>query len=746
MTCANCVGRIERTLKALPGVIDATVNLATEQASVDFLPETVTKESIAEAITDAGYTPILPSLSEDEAQIISETEHNKLKRDLILAASFTLPELLLSMLPMLVPGLHHYLHSLMPASYWRLIELSLTTPVLFLFGNRFFKSGLAEIRHLSLGMNTLVMLGSGSAYLYSVAVLVVPSIFPQGTANVYFEAAAVIITLILLGKFLEARSKGHASDAIRRLMQLQPKEARVMRNGVIIEIPLGNIILGDHVVVRPGEQIPVDGNVVEGLSWVDESMITGEPLPVEKTPGKVVVGGTINKTGSFTFTAERVGTDTVLAQIVRMVQNAQGSKPPIQQLADRIAGIFVPLVLVTAGVTFLAWLLWGPDPALNFAFVTGMSVLVIACPCAMGLATPTAIMVGTGKGAELGLLYRKGSAMEALTKIDIAVLDKTGTITVGRPEVTDVKLFDISEEEVFSLVVPVEERSEHPVACAVVEYAKNSKIPLMPAVPTSFGTTSFLSKPGFGIEAVVDKRSVQIGARRFMVELAVETLAGDPFADQFMKSGKSLLWIAIDHRLAAILAVSDPIKPGSRAAVQALKEMGIQVAMVTGDNLLTAQAIGAEAGIDYILAEVLPEGKSLEVKRLQSEGKRVLFVGDGINDSPALAQADVGVAIGTGTDIAIETADVILMSGDLRGLVDTIALARKTLRTIKFNFVWAYAYNIALIPVAAGLLYPITGNLLNPMFAAGAMSISSLFVVTNSLRLKRFKAPMTVAV
>ena len=733
MTCANCVGRIERSVGEVKGVKEVSVNLMTESAQVTYDSCLIDEKEILQSVADAGYTPVLPSMEEADAPSAADAGHNQLRRELIFAVCLTAPELLLSMLPMLIPGLHASLHSLMPVVNWRLIEFALTTPVLFISGRRFFLSGLAEIRHLSFGMSTLVMLGSTSAYSYSVAVLMVPGVFPPGTANVYFEAAAVIVTLILLGKFLEARSKGEASDAIKRLMQLQPKVARTMRGGKLVEVPLGEILIGDLVVVKPGEQIPVDGKVTEGTSWVDESMISGEPFPVEKLAGMDVVGGTLNKAGSFTFTAFRVGSDTVLAQIVQMVQNAQASKPPIQHLADRIAGIFVPIVLVTAAVTFAAWLIWGPDPSLNFAFVTGLSVLVIACPCAMGLATPTAIMVGTGKGAELGILFRKGSAMEALTKVDIAVLDKTGTLTLGRPEVTYVELFDLTESELFSLIVPVGERSEHPAAIAIVEASRSRRF-------SAGKVDAFVSKAGFGIEATVSGRLVKIGSARFMKEYEIDISKGEALADEFMQSGKSPLWISIDHRLAAILAVSDPVKEGSRSAVQCLKDLGIEVAMLTGDNLRSARAIGAQVGIETIMAEVLPDGKSKEVERLQEKGKRVLFVGDGINDSPALAKADIGVAIGTGTDIATQAADVILMSGDLRGLVNTISLARRTLKTIRINFIWAYAYNIALIPVAAGILYPLTGNLLSPMLAAAAMSISSLFVVTNSLRLKRFKA------
>jgi Cu+-exporting ATPase len=732
MTCANCVGRVERTLGKLNGVSQVSVNLLTESASVTYDAASLEVATILQSVTDAGYTPVLREPARVEAGD-DQPSHDNARRNLIFAVCFALPELMLSMIPMLIPGLHHRLHELMPAAYWHLIELVLTTPVLFLFGRQFIKGGWAEIRHLSPGMNTLVMLGSGAAYLYSVMVMVAPKLFPEGTANVYFEAAAVIVTLILLGKYLEARSKGHTSDAIKRLIQLQPKSARIVRDGAIVEVLLGEIERGDLVLVRPGEKIPVDGKVVEGSSWVDESMITGEPVPVEKSVGMEVVGGTMNKSGSFKFTATRIGAETVLAQIVEMVQNAQSSKVPIQQLADRIASIFVPLVLGIASVTFAAWLIWGPDPALNHAFVAAMSVLVIACPCAMGLATPTAIMAGTGRGAELGILFRKGSAIETLANIDIIVLDKTGTITLGRPEVTGVRAIELEERELLRLVAPAAELSGHPISRAVAEYAKSRAV--------SFGKVeSFNSREGLGIEARVNGLLVQAGSLRFMKEIEVGMPGDVEEVGTAFKDTASRLYVAVDGKLVGILSIADPVKSGSRVAVQALKETGTQVVMVTGDNRRAAEAIANQVGIESVLAEVTPAGKAKEVERLQAGGKRVLFAGDGINDSPALARSDVGVAIGTGTDIAIETGDVILMSGDLRGLVNIIDLARRTLRTIRGNFIWAYGYNVALVPVAAGVLYPITGSLLNPMLAAAAMSVSSLFVVSNSLRLKRFKA------
>jgi len=484
-------------------------------------------------------------------------------------------------------------------------------------------------------------------------------------------------------------------------------------------------------VVRPGERVPVDGIILTGESWIDESMITGEPIPVEKTAGDEVTGGTINQTGSFTFRASRVGAETVLAQIVKMVEDAQTAKPPIQNLADRIAGVFVPVVITLAIVTFVTWSLWGPDPALNFAFVTAVSVLVIACPCAMGLATPTAIMVGTGKGAELGILFRNGAALELLANVDMAILDKTGTITRGQPELVEIRIFDGEENDILGLVASVEDRSEHPIARAIVEKARDRDLPLHPV-------ESFESTPGFGVSAIVGGQVVQVGADRFMDRIGIDRMKSAGAAREFAEKAWTPLFVAVDSRLVAMMAVADPVKEGSRDAVSGLRKAGIDVVMLTGDNFETASAIAQETGIDSVIAGVLPEQKAVEVERARRQDRRVMFVGDGINDAPALALADVGVAIGTGTDIAIEAGDVILMSGDLRGLLKTTALARKTLRTIKLNFLWAYAYNVALIPVAAGLLFPFTGLLLNPMLAAAAMSISSLFVVSNSLRLRRF--------
>ena len=731
MTCAACVSRVERVLRKEPGVLDASVNLATERAAVDYLPETVSPGRLQAVIRDAGYSAAPVEAGGDRERDARARELSGLQRDLRVALLFTLPVVVLAMGPMLWSGLGELLRGIAPAGAWHVAEWLLATPVQFWAARRFYRAGWGELKHASPGMNTLVMLGSSAAYGYSVLAVLVPGLFPEGTANLYFEAAAVIVTLILLGKTLEARAKGRTSEAIRKLMTLQAKSARVRRDGKELELPIDDVVPGDVIVVRPGERLPVDGIVLDGASYVDEAMISGEPVPVEKRAGSEVTGGTVNGTGAFTFTASRVGADTVLAQIIRLVENAQAAKPPIQALADRIAGVFVPVVLVLAALTFAAWLTFGPAPTLSFAFVAAVSVLVIACPCAMGLATPTAIMVGTGKAAELGTLFREGTALEGLARVDTVMLDKTGTLTLGRPVLTDLVLINGDEREVLRLAAAAETRSEHPIAAAVVAGAHERGLTLPEP-------TTFRAEPGFGLEAEVEGRLVQVGADRYMARLGIDLSAHATLVDAMADDAKTPLFVAIDGRLASIMSVSDPLKEGSIEAVAALHRLGLEVAMVTGDHARTARAVARRAGIDVVEAEVLPADKADAVARLQQAGRRVAFVGDGINDAPALACADVGVAIGTGTDIAIEAGDVILMRGDLRGLVDAVALARRTLATIRGNFFWAYAYNVALIPVAAGVLYPWLELLLNPMLAAAAMSISSLFVVSNSLRLRNF--------
>jgi len=732
MTCASCVARVERAIKALPGVIDAAVNLTTESATVEYLPATVSRERIAEAIRAAGYEPAAAEQAPDAERDRHERELRALRRDLIFAAAFALPLLLISMGPMVLPGVRDLMLRLAPAPVWDWLQLALATPVLLWSGRRFVTRGWAELRHLSPGMDTLVLMGSWSAYLYSLLALTMPQLFPEGTAHLYFEAAGVIITLILLGRYLEAVAKGRTSQAIRRLVGLQPKTARVVGDDGETEMPADAVVPGDLVAVRPGERIPVDGTLTEGTSRVDESMISGEPVPVRKAPGDEVIGGTVNQTGAFRYRVTRVGSETVLAQVIRLVEDAQAGKPPIQRVADRIAAVFVPLVILAAVITFVVWLWLGPQPALELAFVAAVSVLLIACPCAMGLATPTAIMVGTGRGAAMGILFRRGAALETLARVDRIVLDKTGTLTEGRPALTDLATYGIGDDEVLALAAAVERHSEHPIAAAIARAAGERGLDLAEAEDVD-------AVPGYGIRARVGGRQIAVGAERFMDRLSVPVNAAADAAGRLAGEGKTPIYVAADGALIGVLAVADPIKPSSREAVARLQGLGLEVAMLTGDGRGTAEAVARQVGIETVLAEVLPADKAAEVKRLQQEGSRVAFVGDGINDAPALAQADVGVAIGTGTDIAVEAGELILMNGDLAGTADAVSLARRTLRTIRLNFFWAYAYNVALIPVAAGVLYPFNGWLLNPMLAAGAMSISSLFVVSNSLRLRRFR-------
>ncbi|ENL8544406.1 copper-translocating P-type ATPase [Serratia marcescens] len=717
MTCASCVGRVEKALAQVAGVIEANVNLATERARVRYLAGTVSAGDLEAAVTRAGYTSrrlTADSASAgDQAAEQRENEARALRRALFGAALFTLPVFLLEMGSHLIPAIHEWVMQVLGAQTSWYIQFVLTTLVLFGPGLRFFRKGVPALLRGAPDMNSLVAVGTAAAYGYSLVATFAPEVLPQGTANVYFEAAAVIITLILLGRVLEARAKGRTSQAIKRLVGLQPKVARVQRHGETVEIPLEQVVAGDVVFVRPGEKIAVDGEVIEGASYVDESMITGEPVPVEKIVGADVVGGTINKTGAFSFRATKVGANTVLAQIIRLVEEAQGSKLPIQALVDKVTMWFVPAVMAAAA-------------------------LIIACPCAMGLATPTSIMVGTGRAAELGVLFRKGEALQALRDVSVIALDKTGTLTKGRPELTDLEPAEgFDYDEVLALVAAVETRSEHPIAEAIVAAAKQRDLTL--AIVDSFDAV-----PGFGVSASLGGRAVSVGADRFMTRLGLDVTSFQSVAERLGAQGKSPLYAAIDGRLAAVIAVADPIKETTPEAIAALHALGLKVAMITGDNAATAAAIARQLGIDEIAAEVLPEGKVTALKSFRSRGAKVAFVGDGINDAPALAEADVGLAIGTGTDVAIEAADVVLMSGDLRGVANAIALSQATIRNIQQNLFWAFAYNAILIPVAAGLLYPLNGTLLSPIFAAAAMALSSVFVLGNALRLKRFHAPMAV--
>ncbi|NNA97532.1 heavy metal translocating P-type ATPase [Pseudomonas gessardii] len=742
MTCASCVGRVEKALKKVAGVLEANVNLATERARVRYLAGMVAAADLEAAIKQAGYSARRLSSetpgADDPDSDRREREARGLRWSLLIAALLTLPVFILEMGSHLIPVMHHWvMENIGQQTNWY-IQFGLATLVLFGPGLRFFHKGVPALLRGAPDMNSLVSVGTAAAYGYSVVATFVPKVLPPGTANVYFEAAVVIVTLILLGRTLEARAKGKTSQAIKRLVGLQAKTARVERDGKTLEVALDEVTTGDIVFVRPGEKVPVDGEVIEGSSYVDESMISGEPVPVSKGVGSEVVGGTINKTGAFSFRVTKIGANTVLAQIIRLVEEAQGSKLPIQALVDKVTMWFVPAVMVAATLTFLAWLVFGPEPALTFALVNAVAVLIIACPCAMGLATPTSIMVGTGRAAELGVLFRKGEALQALRDVTVVAVDKTGTLTKGRPELTDLITAEGFEyDEVLALVAAVETRSEHPIAEAIVAAAEQRDLKVAPV-------ERFDATPGFGVSATVAGRTVAVGADRFMTQLGLDVSSFLPTAKRLGEQGKSPLYAAIDGRLAAVIAVADPIKESTPEAIKALHALGLKVAMITGDNAATAAAIAKQLGIDEVAAEVLPDGKVAVLKKFRSEGARVAFVGDGINDAPALAEADVGLAIGTGTDVAIEAADVVLMSGDLRGVPNAIALSQATIRNIKQNLFWAFAYNALLIPVAAGVLYPVNGSLLSPIFAAAAMALSSVFVLGNALRLKRLQVPLSV--
>ncbi|WP_312914973.1 heavy metal translocating P-type ATPase [Stenotrophomonas sp.] len=732
MTCASCVGRVERALKAVPGVQSASVNLATERASVQGSAD---RAALLAAVSKAGYAASVvedSGSSEDQQAQRHADELRVLKRDLWLAAALTLPVFVLEMGAHLVPAFHHVIATSLGTRNSWLLQFVLTTLVLVFPGRRFYQKGIPALLRAAPDMNSLVAVGTLAAYGFSLVATFLPRLLPAGTVNVYYEAAAVIVTLILLGRVLEAKAKGRTSEAIKRLLKLQAKTARVRREGTVVELPLAQIASGDVIEVRPGERIAVDGEVIDGDSYVDESMISGEPVPVQKAPGSSVIGGTVNQTGALGVRATAVGGATVLAQIIRLVEQAQSAKLPIQTLVDRITLWFVPIVMGLAALTFVVWLLFGPDPALTFGLVNAVAVLIIACPCAMGLATPTSIMVGTGRGAELGVLFRKGEALQLLKEAQVVAVDKTGTLTEGRPVLTDLQLADgFQRSEVLARVAAVEDRSEHPIARAIVTAAQQENLPL-PAV------AAFESVTGYGVRADVEGVRVEVGADRFMQKLGLDVAMFADVAQRLGEEGKSPLYAALDGRLAAIIAVSDPIKSDTRAAIARLHGLGLKVAMITGDNRRTADAIARQLGIDEVVAEVLPEGKVDAVRRLKAAHGQLAYVGDGINDAPALAEADVGLAIGTGTDVAIEAADVVLMSGSLQGVPNAIALSKATMGNIRQNLFWAFAYNTALIPVAAGVLYPLWGILLSPVFAAGAMALSSVFVLGNALRLKRF--------
>ena len=729
MTCASCVLRVEKALKNVDGVAAAAVNLATEKATITFDPSRVTLDRLQQSVAESGYTLVMPAHREQIATDSSNVDPRTvaavgLRKDLIVSISLALPVMVLSMLSM--TDWYHEMAFLSGAATNKILLL-LTTPVLFIPGRRFFKGFWSSARHGSADMNTLVAVGTGSAFAYSTLAVLFPEILglDPDHAHVYFDTAATIITLLLFGKYLEASAKRRATDAIKKLLGLQPKTARIMRQGAELDIPVADVAAGDIVVVRPGERLPVDGIISKGFSTVDESMVTGESLPVEKQPGEKVIGGTINKFGGLEFKATAVGNQTVLAHIVRLVEEAQGSKAPIQALADRIASVFVPLVIGIALVTFLLWYVVGGEP-FSHALVNFVAVLIIACPCALGLATPTAIMVGTGVGAGLGILIKNAESLERAKAIRTVVLDKTGTITEGKPSVTDIiPLGSFARETVLGHAASLERRSEHPIGQAVAEYAVAAQVSLEE-------TDGFQSHTGMGVTGVVGGDSVVVGNPSFMDGIPISFAVHQGTIDALAAEGKTAICVAINGVPAGVIGIADRIKESSALAIRQLHEMGIEVVMLTGDNERAARAIAREAGIDRVVAEVLPHQKAEQVKILQSEGKPVAMVGDGINDAPALAQADVGMALGTGTDVAMETADITLMNGDLQTIVRAIQLSTRTLRTIRQNLFWAFVYNVIGIPLAAL-------GMLNPTIAAAAMAFSSVSVVSNSLRLKRYR-------
>jgi Cu+-exporting ATPase len=727
MECASCVQKIEQALLETDGVTKAVVNLATDKAKVEYLPSETNLSELKKAIESTGYKVLGVEKGEveDYERIIREKEYKKLKNKFFFSLILSIIILIGSL--EWIPGIPRIL-----TNYYLLWFLA--TPVQFWAGWQFYRGAWGAFRHRNVDMNTLIAVGTSAAYLYSIIATIFPSFFRASgiEPRVYFDTSVVIITLILLGRLLEARAKGQTSEAIKKLIGLRPKTARVIRNGEELDVPVEEVLTGDLVIVRPGEKIPVDGIVKEGKSYVDESMITGESIPVEKKAGEEVIGATINKSGSFKFEATKVGKDTALAQIIRLVQEAQGSKAPIQRLADIIAGYFVPVVISIAIFTFILWFIFGPSPALTYALLNFVAVMIIACPCALGLATPTAIMVGTGKGAEKGILIKGGETLETAHKINSIVFDKTGTLTKGEPEVTDIILFNKSAlKDILFYAGSAEKNSEHPLGQAIVKKAIQEKIVLKE--PGEFNAIS-----GFGIEAKIDNKKIFLGNQKLLEEKKLEIKDLIPRGEELAQDGKTPIYLSIDGKISAIIAVADTLKENSKKAVEELHKLGLEIVMLTGDNKKTAEAIARKAGIDRVISEVLPEDKVSEIKKLQEEGKIVAMVGDGINDAPALAQADIGIAIGTGTDMAIEASDITLIKGDLSGVVTAIKLSKRTIKIIRQNLFWAFIYNVLGIPIAAGLLYPFFGILLNPMIASAAMAFSSVSVVSNSLRLRRF--------
>ncbi len=736
MSCASCANRIDSAIQATRGVVSCNVNFALEQVMVEYDAEKTNPTTIQQAVEAIGYQAILPDSTNANAEDAEKgarlAEERALTHKVWLGGAIG-AILVFSSLPMMtglsIPLIPDWLHN-----SW--LQLILATPIQFWCGSSFYIGAWKAFKHHTATMDTLIALGTGAAFLYSIAVTFNPSFFiAQGLKpEVYYEAAVIVITLILLGKLLENRAKGETSEAIRKLMGLQPKTARLLRHGQEIDVPIAEVQIGDVVLVRPGEKIPVDGEAIAGYSTVDESMVTGESIPVEKNIGDEVIGATLNKTGSLQIRAQRVGKDTVLAQIVQLVQQAQGSKAPIQRLADRVTGWFVPAVIAVAIATFIIW--FDVMGNLTLATITSVGVLIIACPCALGLAAPTSIMVGTGKGAENGILIKDAGSLELAHRIQTIVLDKTGTLTQGQPAVTDFLAVRGDDTDLLQMVAAIERNSEHPLAEAIVQYVKQHV--KLKEIEIS-NVTGFAAIAGSGVQAKVGDALVQVGTRRWMDELGIDTFALQEYQSAWELGGKTVAWIAIDGEVRGLIGIADKLKTSSYAAVSALQSMGIEVVMLTGDNRSTAEAIAREVGIKRIFAEVRPDQKASTIKTLQAEGKIVAMVGDGINDAPALAQANVGIAIGTGTDVAIAASDITLISGDLQGIITAIQLSRATIRNIKQNLFFAFIYNIAGIPIAAGILFPFLGWLLNPIVAGAAMAFSSVSVVTNALRLRNFR-------
>ncbi len=730
MTCAGCAGRVDRALRAVPGVTQVNVNLADDTAAVTHVSGAVTVDMLTRAATDVGYpaTAATRTNRQDHAALKRE-EADEIGRAFFMATALALPVVLLAMGAHMIPGVHALIGDTIGHRGSWLIQFALTTVLILGAGRRFYVKGIPALLRGAPDMNSLVALGTGAAFLYSTVALFMPQLLPATAREVYFEAAAAIIALILLGRWLEARAKGRTGAAIQKLIGLQPRTARIRRGDDWAEVEIATLAVGDEILIRPGERLPTDAVIMSGDSRVDESMITGEPMPVRKTEGDPVTGGTVNGDGSLTCRVSSVGDDTTLAQIIRMVQQAQGVRLPIQGLVDRVTLWFVPAVLGMALLTVIVWAIFGPAPVLSHALVAGVSVLIIACPCAMGLATPTSIMVGTGRAAEMGVLFRKGDALQALSGVDIVALDKTGTLTMGRPALTAlIPAEGVDRDTLLARIAAVETLSEHPIARAIVAAAQGMKLP---------EAQDFQAINGQGVMAMVNGQDIRIGNAQLMQDAQIDTAGFATAFDSHAAQGATVFFVSVAGELAGLVAISDPIKEDSKAAITALQARGIQVAMITGDAEQTAQSVAATLGIDHVVAGVLPGGKVAALDKLRGSGKRIAFVGDGINDAPALAHADVGIAIGTGTDVAIESADVVLMSGSLMGVNSAIAVSHETLGNIRQNLFWAFGYNVALIPVAAGVLYPLFGILLSPILAASAMAFSSVFVLTNALRLRR---------